>query len=263
MNRSINDLLEDIVRCHGKQLYNLAYRICGDEVMAEDLLQESLLNIYEALPQFEERSSIYTWAYKITLRTCLNRNSRDRNRRDAERSLMKKDADNQEEIILADTAGINPDDDLVEKALITEVREKCHYFMLFKLTDEQRATILLKDLFDFSYSDIAYILNVNETTVKSRIFRARSNLKRHFEKKCSWINPDNPCKCKTMAGYTVLKYPSLLKRLSLRTERDEYNQMIARQINKDIKTEADIISTFPLLDFKGKKALENFYKKVK
>jgi RNA polymerase sigma-70 factor (ECF subfamily) len=65
--------VESIVKDLGTRLFNLAYRICGDEFLAEDLLQESLLQIHKALPSFRGESSAHTWAYKITLNTCLKR----------------------------------------------------------------------------------------------------------------------------------------------------------------------------------------------
>jgi len=49
--------IESIVKKHGGRLFNLAYRICGDKFLAEDLLQESLLQIHRALPSFREESS--------------------------------------------------------------------------------------------------------------------------------------------------------------------------------------------------------------
>ena len=261
MKENASAILEDIVRLHGKKLFNLAYRICGDEVLAEDLLQESFLNIYKAIPGFEGRSSYYTWAYKITLQTCLNTKPAENRRNQAVTALRKKDEQNQEEYEIADEAAQMPEDAMVQKALIAEVREKCHYFMLFKLTDDQRIPLLLKDLFDFSYSDIAYVLDISEDVVRSRLSRARENLKRFFRKRCSWIDPSNPCSCEEQGGYALHKYPSLLRKLSQNTERPEYNKMIADQIGKQINSEEDIISTFPHLDYKGQKALKKLFKK--
>ena len=63
--------VESILTRHGKRLYDLAYRTCGDADLADDLLQESMIEIMRALPRFPGSSSPYTWAYKVTLRTCL------------------------------------------------------------------------------------------------------------------------------------------------------------------------------------------------
>lgn len=155
MDEMTSAVLEDIVRVHGKKLYNPAYLICGDEALAEDLLQESFLNIYKAIPGFEGRSSYYIWAYKITLQTCLGSKGSDDKYNRAVNALQAKDEAQLEDSALADSSRAFPEDALLQKALLAEVREKCHYFMLFKLTDEQRIPLLLKDLFDFSYSDIA------------------------------------------------------------------------------------------------------------
>jgi RNA polymerase sigma-70 factor (ECF subfamily) len=107
------------------------------------------------------------------------------------------------------------------------------------------------------------ILEVSENVIRSRLSRARSALRRHFKKRCSWLDPDNPCRCKTRAGYVLGKYPALAKKLSVRTNREEYNRMVARQLNRHIGSEADIIASFPELEFKARKTLEAILKNSK
>lgn len=106
---------------------------------------------------------------------------------------------------------------------MAEIREKCHYFMTFLL------------------------LEVSEDVIRSRLSRARANLQHYFDKRCSWLHPGNPCHCETRVGYVLGKYSSLAKKLSVRTNRSEYN--------RKIKSEGDIIASFPLLDFKARKTL--------
>ncbi|MBN1798942.1 MAG: RNA polymerase sigma factor [Spirochaetales bacterium] len=253
--------IDDIVKKHGKRLYNLAYRICGDQTYAEDLLQESFIQIQKALPNFHFKSSVYTWAYKITLRTCLGK-TRGRNmEQEAKAALARLESSALEKYLPSSEP--KPEDVLVQKALIAEIREKCHYFITFILSENQRVAILLNDLFEFSYKDIAYLLDTTEDVIRSRLSRARARLKRHFEKRCSWINPQNPCKCENRAGYVLNKYPSLRKNLSKRTSRPEYNQLIAKQIDKKIVSQDDIIASFPFIDFKAQKTLEAIYKQLK
>jgi RNA polymerase sigma-70 factor (ECF subfamily) len=245
--------VESIVRNHGKRLFNLAYRICGDEFLAQDLLQESLLQIHRALPSFHGNSSTYTWAYKVTLNTCLKRSRGKEMRTQAEAALQRLGS--QEEAALMAADGDEPNDILVEKALMAEIREKCHYFMTFLLTEEQRVALLLKDLFDFSYQEMSYLLEVTEDVIRSRLSRARASLRRHFERRCSWLRPGNACRCESRVGYVLGKYPSLAKKLAARTSRSEYNQAIARQLGRKIGSEDDIIASFPLLEFKARKSL--------
>ncbi len=261
--------VESILTRHGKRLYNLAYRICGDAELAEDLLQESMIEIMKALPRFRGMSSPYTWAYKVTLRTSL-RHMRDADARaNAVAALSSLDrAQSSRDGPIADprndVAGAaesrDPVDELVEKALIAEIREKCHWFVTFRLTDEQRVTLLLRDLFEFSYRDVAYLLDVSEDVVRSRLARARDNLRRHFAERCSWIDPKNPCRCESRAAYALHTYPSLAKTLAVRTGRPEYNRQVADRIAHTIESERDIVGAFPMLDFKGRKTLEHIIK---
>ncbi|MEW5817969.1 MAG: hypothetical protein AB1798_21570, partial [Spirochaetota bacterium] len=67
---------------------------------------------------------------------------------------------------ISKTGEDEPNELLVEKALMAEIREKCHYFMTFLLTEEQRVALLLKDLFDFSYQEMAYLLELNEDVIR-------------------------------------------------------------------------------------------------
>lgn len=254
--------IDTIVQEHGKRLFNLAYRICGDEDLAEDLFQESLIAIHEALPSFREESGSFTWAYRITTRTCLRKRKSMQGEADLRAALHRTDRaaragyEDESEIDRIPSKDLSPEETLVHNALTAEIREKCHYFVSFSLTDEQRIPLLMRDLFDFSYKEIAYILDITEDVVRSRISRARSNLKRHFEKRCSWINPDNPCTCESRVGEALAKYPSLLNQLRLNTSRPEYNRMISRQIGKKIDSEDDIIASFPLLDPKARTSLK-------
>jgi RNA polymerase sigma-70 factor (ECF subfamily) len=133
--------------------------------------------------------------------------------------------------------------------------------MTFLLTEEQRVALLLRDLFGFSYHDVSRLLDVSEDVIRSRLSRARDSLRRHFEKRCSWLHPDNPCRCETRAGYVLAKYPSLARKLAVRTNRPEYNGMVARQLSRAIGSEADIIASFPELDYKARKTLAAIMRK--
>jgi RNA polymerase sigma-70 factor (ECF subfamily) len=251
--------IDSIVKEHGKRLFNLAYRICGDEFLAEDLLQESLLQIHKAMPSFRGESSAYSWAYKITLNTCLKHSRGKEMKAQAQAALSRLDSQ-EESTPVSGATGDESNDFLVEKAMMAEIREKCHYFMTFLLTEEQRVALLLKDLFDFSYQEMSYLLDLSADVIRSRLSRAREKLRRYFDKRCSWLHPDNPCHCETRVGYVLGKYPALAKKLAVRTNRREYNRMIARQLSRKIHSEDDLIASLPLLDFKARKTLEAILK---
>jgi RNA polymerase sigma factor (sigma-70 family) len=117
-----------IVKEHGKRLFNLAYRICGEEFLAEDLLQESLLQIHRALPSFRKESTTYSWAYKITLNNCLKHSLGKEMRAQAEAALRRLDSQ-EESNPISKAVKHEPNEVLVEKAMMAEIREKCHYFI--------------------------------------------------------------------------------------------------------------------------------------
>lgn len=245
-----------MVREHGQKLYNLCYRLSGDLIWAEDLLQESLLEAHKSYPRFKGDSSLYTWVYRVTVNTCLKHLDKKNTREKAAKAL--KDEALRAEPAARKVAAPSEEEVMLQKALLSEIREKCHHFMIFNLTKEQRVTLLLRDLFEFSYKEVAAILDVSEDVVRSRLRRARQSLKKRFEERCSWLNPENPCRCENRIPYVLGQYPQLLGILKKRLNREDYNQEIEEQLSKVIHSESDILATFPLIEIK----LEPFLKKL-
>lgn len=238
----------------GKKIFNVIYRICGDYHLAEDLFQESLFEIHKSLSIFRGESSFYTYAYRIAVNRTL-REMKGRNVREIAVDSLKGQSENPVETT-ADSVRLTPDDEIVEKALMAEIREKCHLFMTYELTTKQRVAMVLIDLFDFTYEEAAFILDETVGVIKSRIFRARKRLKTFFEKRCSWLNPENPCRCEQRLSYVLAQYPELLPRLRKRANRSEYIELVNSQMNRTIHNETDILRSFPLMEIKLQPFLE-------
>ncbi len=126
---------------------------------AEDAVQETIIRAWRALPRFQARSSFSTWLYRI----CLNA-IHDQRARSARGSG----------VALEDVAEpVSPRDELVERELAGELQAA-----LAALDETYRTPVLLYDVLGRSYAEIAEVLGVPEGTVKSRIFRGRSELAR-------------------------------------------------------------------------------------
>ena len=151
-----------------KNVYNLALRMTGSPEDAQDMSQEAFIKAYNSLSSFRGDSKFSVWLYRIVSNVCLDfLRSRSKNQ---PMSLNVELDDGETELDIPDLRSL-PEDEL-ERALTRQaVRDG-----LDALPTDQRQILLLREIEGFSYEEICRILDLEEGTVKSRIFRARKNL---------------------------------------------------------------------------------------
>jgi RNA polymerase sigma-70 factor (ECF subfamily) len=149
----------ELVTKYRTKIFSMIYGIVGNECDAWDLAQEGFLKAWRSIHRFQGRSSFYTWLYRITINV-----TNDSLRRQSRRSEVEFD-----DTIPSFLPG--PGDNY-EGA---EIREQVHA-ALAQLTPEHRAVIVLKEIEDLQYREIAEILNVSIGTVMSRLFYGRKKL---------------------------------------------------------------------------------------
>jgi RNA polymerase sigma-70 factor, ECF subfamily len=156
-----------LVRRYQDRLYPTILRLCGRAEDAHDLLQDTFLRAYEKLGRFQGESSFYTWIYRIAVNLSL---SDRRKRRVPGRVAPAKGG---ETVETADASGRSdpslPTQRAEEDALIQKA--------LSELTPEFRSVVVLKDLDGLRYEEIADVLGIPVGTVRSRLHRARGELK--------------------------------------------------------------------------------------
>jgi RNA polymerase sigma-70 factor, ECF subfamily len=159
-----------LVQRYQERLYPTILRLIGSAEDAEDVLQDSFVRAFEKLEQFQGDSSFYTWIYRIAVNLALSgyrrRRSRAALRTKHERHACDRDGPLDE----------SPDSDPtipVERA----ERERIIEAALDKLGPEHRAVIILKDFDGHRYEEISAILKVPVGTVRSRLHRARCELR--------------------------------------------------------------------------------------
>jgi len=157
---------ELLMRTHESRMYAVALRMCANREDAQDCLQEAMLRIYRAISNFKFQSSFATWAYRITMNTCL-----DELRRRKLRTATSLD-------VLLDT-GWSPTDDgeTPEQYSIASEQRRMLEKAIADLPEDMRAAIVLRDVQGFSYDEIARMLEANVGTIKSRISRGREKLR--------------------------------------------------------------------------------------
>lgn len=155
---------------HEKMIFNFMYRMVGERGAAEDLTQAAFLKALEALPRFRKAATFSTWLYRIAHNHCLNA-LKGKGREIAVTALAKEPSNGNPFPTLVDPSA-SPEERLEQQELHAVVQEK-----LAELTPEHRAVLVLRDIQGLSYDEIAAALNLEGGTVRSRLHRARMELK--------------------------------------------------------------------------------------
>ncbi len=172
----------ELVRVHHRRVYGLCYRFTGSPVDAEDLTQDVFLKIYSNLGSFDcTRGSLQVWITTMTRNLLVDNFRRTKNLR-ATGSLDEGWNESSED------QGLKPVDRLMsreasphEMAARKEL-EKMVQAALAKVSTELREAVILRNLQDMDYKEIAQVLGIPEGTVKSRISRGRAELARLLER---------------------------------------------------------------------------------
>lgn len=154
-----------LVERYQKQVFSLAYRLCGDYDEAQDLAQESFLRIYQELPRFDLSRRFFPWMYRVAHNACVNQLQR----RPRDISPIDENFDLSDE----NDPSARPDQayDRLEQA--GTVREA-----IASLPENYRLPLVLKYLRNMSYQEIADQLDLPVSTIETRLFRGRNLLKK-------------------------------------------------------------------------------------
>jgi RNA polymerase sigma-70 factor (ECF subfamily) len=169
----------EMVRTHHRRVYGLCYRFTGNATDAEDLTQDVFLKIYSNLASFDAgRGSLPVWITTMTRNLLVDNFRRTRNQRAT--SSLDEGWDSVEELKPVDrltAGGRSPHELVAQKELAKMVQDG-----LARVSVELREAVILRDLQDMDYKEIAQVLGIPEGTVKSRISRGRAELARLLER---------------------------------------------------------------------------------
>src|SRR5271168_2805682 len=163
---------EELVRLHTRRVYGFCYRFTGKDSEAQDLTQDVFLRVFRSLGSFRStEGSFSTWLARLTRNLLIDHYRRTRNERitdSIEEQLPR----------VEETRMTTRSDSAVAGREASELLQGA----LAKLSPELRETIILRDLQDLEYREIAQILAIPEGTVKSRLNRGRAELARVLRK---------------------------------------------------------------------------------
>lgn len=165
------DAFAALVTAYESKIYNLALRYLGNREDAMDASQEVFLRVFRFLPGFQEESGFSTWIYRIGVNVCKDMLTK-RSRRNEQSIEMP---DEEEESRTAEIADRRYDpEQLMEGQELRAVLADT----IAELPEQQREMIVLRDIQGLSYEEIAQVLSLESGTVKSRLSRARENLRK-------------------------------------------------------------------------------------
>ena len=168
------EAFDGLVLKHKDRVFNLCYWFLGDYQEANDIAQETFIKVFRSLKAFRFESAFTTWLYRIAVNTCRNRLKSAEYRR--KRKMVRIDNPGEENPSgphseLKDES-LSPLNSLERKEKIMAIREAIH-----SLPGIQKEVVTLRDIEGFSYEEIAQVTGLNLGTVKSRLARARLDLK--------------------------------------------------------------------------------------
>jgi len=167
---------EELVRRHSKYVYTTAFFMIRDSHEAEDISQEVFVKAYLAIPGFRGLSSFKTWIRKLTVNTCIDK-IRIRSKSINKKVSLDNMVDEGTEVIFYET-NQNIEKFFQDKETVKEVLR-----IIVNLEESYRIPIILRDLQDYSYIEIAEILNKPIGTIKTNIHRARKIIKDKISEK--------------------------------------------------------------------------------
>ena len=158
------DSFEVLVRRHEKAIFNLVYRLLGNYDEAAEVAQEVFLSAFKSIHQFRGEANFSTWLYRIGLN---HASTRRKSLQSSQQRLVPFDGTQ----VTAD-GSVDPAKNLQHKEIHQRVQQA-----LNSLDPEDARIVLLRDLQDIPYEDVAEMLDIPVGTVKSRLHRARQALK--------------------------------------------------------------------------------------
>lgn len=171
-----DEAFETLIQLYQAPIYNVAYRILGDASEASDAVQETFMKIFKGIKRFRGECGLKTWIYRIAISESLNRQRWwKRWRRQAPISIDDTTPAGGRLVEVADSRP-SPESACAQLEMEREVQKA-----LDGLCIEQRVVVVLRDIEGLSYDEIAETLGLSLGTVKSRLWRARSEMKTKLE----------------------------------------------------------------------------------
>jgi RNA polymerase sigma-70 factor, ECF subfamily len=164
------DAFQELVERYQRKVYSICYGMLKNEQDSLDVSQDVFIKVYRYLENFNYNSSFYTWLYRITVNKCIDyiRKQKRRSEVDYDDTIQRTTDVDGDDNIMPSTLGIQPDRVYGRK----ELREKM-LDALETLSEKHRTILILREVEQLSYEDMADVLDISKGTVMSRLYHAR------------------------------------------------------------------------------------------
>jgi len=189
------DSFDSLFAAYKNTIYSLAYRMTGERQAAEDIVQETFLQVWKNQDRFKGESRILTWIYAIAKNLCYRHYAR------------KKRSSFQDLEALLDRAAADHNEPRLEEPqredYILQVKEGCLLGLLRCLSFHQRLAFILNTLFDVPVETVSRIIRKSPNATRILVHRARQGITSFLCKHCSLYDNDNPCHCADLINFSL------------------------------------------------------------
>jgi RNA polymerase sigma factor (sigma-70 family) len=178
-----------LINRHQAYIYNIAWKMVGNEVDAADLSQEAMIKIVSKLEQFNFNSSFRTWAYRIVRNHFLN------DQKKSSKQIASNFVELSQALDAIPNIELSQEEKLEKEEVTKEIRLTCLSGMLLCLTKEQRMIFIIGELFRADHVIGAEIMEISKANFRMKLSKARKDLINFMKNKCGLIDKSNPCRC--------------------------------------------------------------------
>ncbi|MBI5592595.1 MAG: RNA polymerase sigma factor [Deltaproteobacteria bacterium] len=169
INAGQSELFPELVRRYEGKLYNFGMRMCRDVQDAEDMVQDTFINVFKYLKDFRYETKFKNWLYRIATSTCLKKKRKSKYAPERELSLDEFIPDENAEIPVQVPGWASiPLDQLLNEELSAVIKEG-----VASLPEKYRLVLVLRDMEGFSTAEAAQVLGLTTENIKVRLHRAR------------------------------------------------------------------------------------------
>ena len=171
---------EELVRRYQDRVFNLCFRFLREREVAEEIAQDVFVAVYKHIEGFKGDSKFSTWLFRVVANHCHNKSKYLRRRKHKQQDSLDAPIEGEDGEMrreLPDDPDRSPEELATRLGLNERIQEA-----ISELDEDHRVIVLLRDVEDMSYEEIAQVLGVAEGTVKSRLHRARNELRARLSK---------------------------------------------------------------------------------
>jgi RNA polymerase sigma-70 factor (ECF subfamily) len=252
-----NQQFNRLYTTYKNKVYNLAYRMTGNQQAAEDIVQETFVQVWKHFGQFKGESQVFTWIYSIAKNICYRHYSKQKRSSFKTLETLLNNAGAEDSGRLLET--------LAKQNYILQVKEGCLLGLLRCLSFHQRMVFILNVLFDVPVVSVGKIIGKSANSTRILIHRARAGITRFLCKNCSLYDTANPCRCQNLVDFSLKQgwihpeMPEITRQVEaelaeLKREIGLYKTLPDRTLSPDFnKKMTTILKQKELLIFSGKK----------